>query len=134
MHIFNLYAPNDIHERTQFFQSLDELFLEGNIMLLGDFNSVVTPSDHLSQQLDTTSSQLCQILNAHNFIEPPGSHLHIFTYHHPAVPSRESHLDHIYVNFVVPHLHGFTLHTAFSDHYAFGLFLNKKTDKGPYPW
>ena len=103
-------------------------------MLLGDFNSVVAPGDCLSQWLDTTSLQLHQILNAHNFIEPPGSHLHTFTYHHPAIPSRKSCLDHIYVNFVAPHLHRFTLHTAFSDHYAVGLFLNKKTDKGPHPW
>ena len=103
-------------------------------MLLGDFNSVVAPGDCLSQQLDTTSLQLCWILNAHNFIEPPGSHLLTFTYHHPTVPSRKSHLDHIYVNFVAPHLCAFTSHAAFSDHYAVSLFLNKKTDKGPYPW
>ena len=55
-----VYAPNNSHDRAQFFSEM-EGFLSGNLMVLSDFNSVTSSLDHFSHKLDSTSSQLLNI-------------------------------------------------------------------------
>ncbi len=102
-------------------------------MLLGDFNSVTNSLDHFSHQLDLTSTQLINILKAHDLCELNGSHLYSFTYH-PSVPNQKSRLDHIYLNYEGSRLRGYSSHATFSDHYIVELFLCKKAGLGPKPW
>ncbi len=103
-------------------------------MLLGDFNSVTTSSDHLSGKLDDTSHFIHTSLTQWNLQEPLGSHRYSFTYHHPAVPDRKSRLDRIYLNFEMNNTQGYSQHSSISDHYLVGLYQLPDKDKGPKLW
>ncbi len=86
-HFVCIYAPSNVKERSQCF--IDFLsFLKGDVILAGDFNSVINMGDRLSGNLDATSAQLQQCL--HDFSKPPGSHLHSFSYHHPSLSDHKS--------------------------------------------
>ena len=106
MWIVNIYAPNNGCERIQFFQKI-ESYLDGNVMLLGDFNSVTCIHNHLSGKLETSSLFLDMVLNKFQLSKPVGSHLESFSYHHPSIPGHKSCLDRIYVNFPCTRLWGF---------------------------
>ena len=103
-------------------------------MLLGDFNSVTTSSDHLSSKLDDTSHFLHTSLTQWNLHEPPGSHRYSFTYHHPAVPDRKSKLDRISLNFEMNNTRGYSKHSSILDHYLVSLYQLPDKDKGPKLW
>ncbi len=95
-HIICIYAPSSVIERSQFFKDWSP-FIKGDVVLVGDFKSVTNMNDNLSGKLDRTSAQLQQCLA--NFTEPPGSHLHCFSYHHPSLSDHKSCLNQFYINF-----------------------------------
>ena len=140
----SIYAPNNSTERKRFFGGISK-FVVDNTFLLGDFNSVVSPHDHLSGNLDSlhdhlsgnldpTSEMLCQLLESLDFHELPGPQQKTFTYYHPTVQSRKSHLDHIYMNFDNKLLHGYCSPIFISDHYLVGMFSLPDTAQGPKQW
>lgn len=88
--LINIYAPNN----ATFFSKLPQLFT--NHTVLGDFNSVISMADRNSHALDATSGQLQSLLKCFDFVEPKGSHLYSFSYQHPSLSNRKSHLDRIY--------------------------------------
>ncbi len=130
LHFIGIYAPNDANDHSVFFHDCTSYF-SSDVVLGGDFNSVIDPQDRLSGNLDSTSMQLQQCLNS--FTEPPGSYLTSFTYHHPLDPSHKSHLDRFYVNFDHPWI-GYSLPSPLSDHYMVGLHVPKDMDSGPHQW
>ncbi len=106
----------------------------GNVMVLGDFNSIMDQKDCKSLKLDPTSLQLLSILRSHQVVEPEGVHYQCFTYHHPSIAECKSRLDRIYINYISLHLWGYSQHISFSDHYLVGLCLLHPVDVGPCPW
>ncbi len=59
----------------------------------------------------------------------------MFTYHHPSLVQRKSHLDRIYVNFVNHRLKGYASHVSISDHYYLvSMFEIPLIDYGPKIW
>ena len=131
--IINIYAPNLPLDRTDFFNQLENLVMV-DTMLLGDFNSITQMCDQASRKLDHTSALLDRILHKHKLFEPQGSHIHTFTYHHPAVSACKSRLDRIYINYPIPRIRGYAHHVKFSGHYLVGLFTLKNPNMGPKPW
>lgn len=103
-------------------------------MVLGDFNSVMDQKDHKSFKLDPTSVQLSSILRTYQLVEPEGVHYQSYTYHHPSLADRKSRLDRIYVNYLSPHLWGYSQHVSFSDHYLVGICLLCLVDMGLHSW
>ena len=93
----NIYASNKARECTLFNDIFG--FATDNMMLFGDFNSVVHSSDCLSGNTDATLTLLNDLLLTHGLEEIDGPHRNIFTYHHPSLSVRKSRLDHIYVSF-----------------------------------
>ncbi len=128
-----MYAPNSSLEQNKFFQDMNNYVREKTI-LLGDFNSVTQPCDWQSKCLDATSNNLSQSLSDHGLFEPPGCQHHIFTYHHPSIISCKSCLDHIYLNFDMKGLRGYSHHVSFSDHYLVGTFITLDEDRGSQLW
>jgi hypothetical protein len=67
MTIANIYAPNDIRERIAYFANVTELInmhaLYQNVMIGGDFNSVVNREDRQTSNLDGTSTHLNSFIN-----------------------------------------------------------------------
>ncbi len=133
LRIINIYALNKPGERLPFFEQM-KTYLAGNVMLLGDFNSIVDECDRLSCKIDPTSHILGSILSSSHLVKLCGSHLKTFTYHHPSIASRKSHLDRIYINYDMPRLCSYTQHCSISDHYLVGLFLTRQMGIGPKPW
>ena len=86
--LITIYAPNDSAACAIFSQMCG--FVSERTMLEGDFNSVTSPSDHLSGNLNGTSSILKQELSIHGFEEISGSHLRVFIYHYPSLSSQKS--------------------------------------------
>ncbi len=103
-------------ECLEFFTAI-EVYISERLSLLGDFNSVTDPLDRLSGNLDRTSTQLFDLLLRHNLEEIEGPHHLMFSYHHPSVRSRKSHMDRIYVNFLHLCLWGYSTFSPYSDHY-----------------
>ena len=85
--IINIYAPNNNHERSEFFRQIPK-HLNSNCILMGDFNSVTAKEDCKSQNLDATSVQLNDMLLVNEFEEINGSHRDMYTYHHPSIPAK----------------------------------------------
>ena len=125
-----IYAPSSVIERSRFFKDWSP-FVKADMILVGDFNSVTNTNDRLSGKLDRTSAQLQQCLT--NFSEPPGSYLCSFSYHHPSLSDRKSHLDHFHINFDHSWV-GYTLPFPFSNHYLVGLYVPKLEDIGLSQW
>ncbi len=130
LHFVGIYAPNDVKSHCDFFTNCTAFFC-GDVVLGGDFNSVIESHDRLSGKLDGTSTQLQQCLQ--NFHKPPDVHLSSFTYHHPSISTCKSCLDRFYLNFDYPWV-GYILPAPFSDHYMVGLYVPKPTDQGPRQW
>ena len=133
VHVFNIYAPNNRKLQTNFFMDIEQ-YITDNVMLLGDFNSVISPTDRASHHLDHISALLSSFVKKYHLVEPSGSHLEQFTYHHPSIFDQKSHLDRIYINFDMTRLWGFSNHVSFSDHYLVGLYLLRPVDMGPHLW
>ncbi len=117
--VVGIYAPSDASKCSKFFAQLTQ-FLMSSTLLLRDFNSITNSCDCLSNNLDSTSNQLSTILKQWHFKEPPGSHLSSFTYHHPTLAARKSHIDLCYINFDSA-WRGYSVFTPFTDHYCVGL-------------
>ncbi len=131
--IINIYALNNAKEQYDFFCKMSD-FVNDNTILLGDFNSVVHSSDHLSGNTDATSTLLQDIIISKGLEEIEGPHRNIFTYHHPSVASRKSRLNQIYVSFGHQSLRGYSTHFPGSDHYLVGVFQLPDDTMGPKPW
>ena len=86
--IMNIYAPNDVLECITFFEHLQVDLMDENILLCGDFNSVMSDSDHMSKRLDETSGFLNKLVRTHNLCEPQG--FYQFMYQHPSQPQQQS--------------------------------------------
>ncbi len=129
----SIYAPNDPSERRCFFGELGK-FVVDNTFLLGDFNSVVCLNDCLSGKLDPTSQMLREVLEGLDFQEIPGSHQKSFTYNHPSILNRKSHLDQIYMNFENMLVCGYCLPVSVSDHYLVGMFSIPDGATSPKQW
>ncbi len=129
----NIYVPNVAGDRLDFFSKLPKYFIM-NMILLGDFNSVVSQKDHFSDHLDSTSVLLKSLLDLWNLVELKGSHLFTFTYHHPSLADRKSRLNCIYSNIGWEGQLGFLQHVPCLDHYMVGTFIVPSRDKGPWPW
>ncbi len=97
LRLINIYAPPFSKARKQFFEQI-EGYCDVQRFLVGDFNSVVDPVDWLSGNLDNTSAQLYTFLDAKHLVEMQGSHLSVFSYHHPSISSWKSRLDCIYLS------------------------------------
>ncbi len=132
-HIIGLYMPSMAKDQGMFFQTIFE-HCALRTVLLGDFNSVVDVTERFSGTLDPTSSQLSHLLRKHSFVELRGSHQYTFTYHHPVVSNRKSHLDRIYFNYSVKLLCGSSHHISFSDHYLVEAYKLLEIDSGPCLW
>ncbi len=87
--------------------------------------------DHYSGNLDLTSIQLAALLAKHHLLEPDGSHLSCFSYHHPSLINRKSRLDRIYLNYDTACIRGYAHHATFSDYYLVGLITLRPIDLGP---
>ena len=98
MTVVCIYAPPVASAHKEFFSALHSV-VRGNIILIGDFNSVVESINHLSNNQDATSTDLGLLLEMLDFYEPPGSHCSTFTYHHPSICLRKSQIDRAYINF-----------------------------------
>ncbi len=125
-----LYVPNNAHDCCTFFEDLYK-FVGDNTVLLGDFNSVTTPEDHLSGNLDATSALLQDTLQSLGFVEISGSHCHVFSYHHPSILSWKSRIDCIYTNFANNTLRGYASPCGITDHYLIGCFTLPNKAFGP---
>ncbi len=84
LRIINVYAPNNPGDRPKFFNQINS-YTAGNVMLMGDFNSVTSECDRLSHKLDPTLKSLQSLLTMAQMSEPAGSHLRTFSYHHPSI-------------------------------------------------
>ena len=129
----SIYAHNDPSERRCFFGELEK-FVVDNTFLLGDFNSVVCSNDCLSGKLDPTSQMLGDVLETLDLQEIPGSHQKTFTYNHPSILNRKSHLDQIYMNFENMLVCGYCLPVSVSDHYLVGMFSIPDGTTSPKQW
>ncbi len=130
--VINVYAPNNASEQKAFFQAVDTCCTD-QMLLLGDFNSVLCACNHASQHHDGTTTQLLNLISKWSLIEPEGSHLNSFTYHHPSIPGHKSHIDRIHSNIPQNKLRGFVVPVTFSNHYAVATFLMPSNDLGPRP-
>ena len=133
LRIVNIYAPNEMTSHADFFQNILE-FVEGDSVLLGDFNSIILGKDRFSGKLDRTSELLGTILRDLEFDEIPGQHQGIFIYHHPSISERKSQLDRIYINFINKRLKGYASYASCSDYYLVGLFEIPLEDFGLKIW
>ncbi len=131
--VVGLYTPPIQIKHCLFFKDMHRYFND-NVLLLGDFNSVTSPTDRMSRHLDATSMILNGVLTHWGLVEPPGNHLQCFSYHHPSVSSRKSQIDCIYMNKCLNNVRGYAVPTAFSGHYAVGIYLRRIGTKGPKPW
>ncbi len=95
--VINVYVPNNTSEQKAFFQAVDTCCTD-QILLLGDFNSVLCAHNHVSQHHDGTTSQLLNLISKWSLIEPEGLHLNSFTYHHPSISGCKSCIDRIHSN------------------------------------
>ncbi len=95
--VVGVYAPSIPAVQKSFFKEM-QIYFMNNMLLLGDFNSVTSEMDHLSRSLDPTSADLHSLLDHWNLVEPCGTHLNTFSYHHPSVSERKSQIDRIYIN------------------------------------
>ncbi len=89
LNIICIYALTQPKEWKDFFMQLAS-FVTENTVLIGDFNSVTSPMDRLSGNLDSTSFLLHTFLDHSSLTKPPGAHLTSFTYHHPILVDRKS--------------------------------------------
>ncbi len=128
-----IYAPNDTSAHTDFYLQMGD-FVSERTMLAGNFNSVTSSSDHLSGNLDGTSTLLKMELLILGFEEISGSHLGMFTYHHPSLSTHKSQLDRIYVNFPHVVLHRYSVVNPYSDHYAVCSCELPQYTSGPRMW
>ncbi len=117
--LLNIYVPAYPQLQKKFYDNCT-LFAVDNMMVVGDFNSVIDRVDRLSGNLDSTSALLKKWLGDFNLVEIDGSHRRIFTYHHPLAPEWKSRIDRIYSNFACTK--GYALPVSFSDHYLVGFF------------
>ena len=115
----------------QFFRADVSIQKVEKTLLLGDFNSVTDSCDRLSGQLDGTSTILHDFLSENGLHEPLGLYKNSFSYFHPSLSNRKSHLDCIYVNFPANALWGYCSHMPCSDHYLVGLCSITDSTKGP---
>ncbi len=86
--VLNIYAPNNGKLHMNFLLDIEQYITE-NTMLLGDFNSVMITANCGLHCLDHTSNFLLSLLNRYHLIEPSGSHLEQFTYHHPSISEQK---------------------------------------------
>ena len=133
MRIVNVYAPNLLKDRQDFFASCFQNITSSSIVL-GDFNLVEENFDHLSGRLDSTSCYLSSLIHSQNLVEPAGSQRFSFTYHHPSLSDRKSRINCIYVNCSLDKLKGYSQYMSVSDHYLVGLYKLPNMDKGPKLW
>ena len=131
--VVGLYAPSIPNKHLFLFKDMHRYFND-NMMLLGDFNSVISPTDRLSGHLDATSMILYDMLSHWGLAEPNGNHLQYFSYHHPSDSSQKSQIDCIYMNKCLNNMWGYTSLTTFSDHYTVGIYLQTIGTKKPKPW
>ncbi len=87
--LVNIYALNNGSLQKKFFYDVTP-YVRDNMILLGDFNSVVETADRKSGQLDSTSKELASLLALWHLAEVSGSHQQAFSYHHPSIPERKS--------------------------------------------
>ncbi len=115
--LINIYAPNDLSERSVFFSFVDTKLWAQNILLAHDFNSVIDPLDRITKKLDNMSLLLKDILERKSLDEPKGKRQ--FMYQHPSMSNRKSRIDHWYLSMHL--LHSCFLSMKFcqvSDHQA----------------
>lgn len=55
--IVNVYAPNIIADRYDFFESMSNIVTNENTIIVGDFNTVLNPSDRPSRKLEADKSR-----------------------------------------------------------------------------
>ena len=70
--------------------------MDDNILLCGDFNSVILDSNHLSKKLDDTLGLLNKLVRTTNLCKPQG--FSQFTYQHPLQPLCQSLIDYFLVS------------------------------------
>ena len=90
-HCVNVYAPSMIAQCWSFWSEVTKWIIPGEMVILGDFNSITSTNDQASGNLDATSAQLQELLELWKVCELSGSHT--FTYQHPTVGSRKSRID-----------------------------------------
>ncbi len=107
--------------------------IDENILLCGDFNSVMSSSDRISKRLDETSSLLNKLVRTHNLCEPQ-----VFSqlmYQHPSLLGRQSRIDYFLVSRYLEGVwFGSTHYCAFSDHQVIILFPKRLNDQGAGLW
>ncbi len=128
----NIYAPVLCAARKQFWSDIHKWILPNESIVLGNFNSVTSPVDHIPGKLDAMSVQLAAYLEMWNIFELSGSHT--YTYQHLSVKDRKSQIDRIYVpNDLCQQTYVFSQWNSLSNHMVVIMAPNKK-DFGPSQW
>ena len=99
--IVNVYAPNDVNERIIFFRRVHSFIdtyaiNEGNLIVGGDFNCVLSGDDRMSGKMDKSTEALKNVLVKLNVVDI-WRYLHPdskdFTYCDPSSSMRNSRID-----------------------------------------
>ena len=74
VNILNIYAPNNIKERKQFFDSLypwtEKCFSDNYYTVIaGDFNCALTTEDRSSGKIDLCSKSLAELMKQFNVVD-----------------------------------------------------------------
>ncbi len=94
LRIINVYTPTNAEKQKKTFHQLSTLVIKDSTIVLGDFNSVHTQSDRLSNQTNTTTIILNQLLN--DFQLKESKHNGAFTYQNSGDASKQSRIDYIF--------------------------------------
>ena len=78
--LLNIYALNNLSERKVFFSFVDTKLQAQNVLLAGDFNSVIDPSDRITNKLEDISLLLKDILERKSLDEPKGRRQFTYIY------------------------------------------------------
>ncbi len=91
-HMLACYAPMQPKERKTFFQLLTAQMIQDSTIVMGDLNSVRSPQDRTSRQVDPTTDLLNDMCEQFSLTEVYGSNF--YTYQHPSLQCR-SRIDYI---------------------------------------
>ena len=83
LRVINFYRHPKANIRSTHLHTIFDWILGSKLMLVGDFNSITSPTDRVSGNLDPSSMVLQSFLDKSGLTEPGGSKC--YTYQHPAI-------------------------------------------------
>ncbi len=131
--IICIYAPPYSNDHKIFFHELSTFIIPDTTFVLGDFNSVLSSQDRLSQRIDAMTDTFNKLISECQLTECQNTR--IFTFQCPGDPKQQSHIDYIFgPKDLITNMYQFSVWNQLSDHSCVVSKPNLELTRGPGQW